>query len=75
VEVTVVWEGGEDRFFTGLKPEKGPGYADFSMEPGVVYTLQLASGGQPVPDLSAAGCESESGESYWGSWSLVFARP
>lgn len=75
VEVLVVWEGGEDHFFTGLKPELGPGYADFSMVPGTAYTLRLAAGGQPVPDLSPAECESESGESYWGSWQLLFTQP
>jgi hypothetical protein len=75
VEVVVAWEGGEDHFFTGLKPELGPGYADFRMEPGTVYTLWLAAGGQPVPDLSPAECESESGSRYWGSWLLVFTQP
>jgi len=75
VEVVVTWEGGEDHFFTGLKPELGPGYADFTMTPGVVYTLQLAGGGQAIPDLYPAECAAQSGDRYWGSWLLVFARP
>ena len=75
VEVVVTWEGGEDHFFTGLKPELGQGYADFTMTPGVVYTLQLAGGGQVIPDLYPAECAAESGDRYWGSWLLVFARP
>lgn len=75
VEVVVAWEGGEDHFFTGLKPELGLGYADFRMEPGIVYTLQLAAGGPPVQDLSPAECERESGSRYWGSWLLVFTQP
>ncbi|GAH46355.1 unnamed protein product, partial [marine sediment metagenome] len=28
-EINVTWEEGEDYFYTGLKPEIGPGYADF----------------------------------------------
>lgn len=75
VEVVVTWEGGEDHFFTGLKPELGQGFADFSMAPGVIYTLQLAGGGQVIPDLIAAECATESGDRYWGSWLLVFTRP
>jgi hypothetical protein len=75
VEVLVVWEGGEDHFFTGLKPELGPGYADFTMVPGTEYTLRLASGGPPVPDLTAAECEGEGGSRFWGAWSLVFTLP
>lgn len=75
VEIVVNWEGGEDHFFTGLKPEFGLGYADFTMDPEEVYTLRLADGGQPVPDLIAAECEAEDGSRYWGSWYLLFSQP
>lgn len=74
-EVTVTWDGGEDFFFTGLKPELGIGYADFYMEPGVVYQVSMAAGGQAVPDITPAECETEGGSRYWGSWQLVFSRP
>lgn len=75
VEVLVQWPGGQDRFFTGLKPEIGAGYGDFTMTPGVVYLLQIAGGGQPVPDLIAPECEDSGGTRYWGSWRLVFVQP
>jgi hypothetical protein len=75
VEVIVSWESGEDHFFTGLKPEIGLGYADYTMTPGVKYTLRLAEGGQPVPDLNASECEGNGGSRYWGAWMLVFAQP
>ena len=75
VEVVVNWEGGEDHFFTGLKPELGLGYADFSMTPGVAYTLKLSGGGNPVPGLTPAECETQGGKRYWGSWQLVFVQP
>jgi hypothetical protein len=42
VQVLVDWPGGEDRFFTGFKPEADSGYADFEMEPGEVYQVELA---------------------------------
>lgn len=41
VEILVNWPGGEDRFFTGFKPEADPGYADFEMEPGEIYQVEL----------------------------------
>jgi len=75
VEVVVNWEGGENHFFTGLKPELGLGYADFSMTPGVVYTLRLAEGGQIIPNLTPTECEDQDGGRYWGSWLLVFEQP
>jgi len=42
VNVKVIWSGGEDAFFTGLKPDIDPGYADFQMESGQLYQIQLA---------------------------------
>lgn len=41
VQMAVNWPGGEDRFFTGFKPEVDPGYADFEMEPGEIYQVEL----------------------------------
>ncbi len=43
VKITVIWSGGTDTFFTGLKPEFDPGYADFQMEPGQRYQVELNS--------------------------------
>jgi hypothetical protein len=42
VEIAVSWSAGQDRFFTGLRPERGAGYADFEMAPGVEYEVALA---------------------------------
>lgn len=75
VELIVSWQGGEDHFFTGLKPELSLGYADFTMTPGVEYTLRLGSGGEPVADLKPAECQAAGGERYWGSWRLIFTQP
>jgi hypothetical protein len=75
VELVVSWDGGQDPFFTGLKPERGVGYADFSMTPGVMYSLRLAGGGQPVSNLSATECENSDGSRYFGTWRLAFIQP
>jgi hypothetical protein len=74
IEILVRWDGGEDFFYTGLKPEFSLGYADFGMTPGVVYQLQLASGGSPVTDLAAVECDAETGR-FWGGWRLTFVQP
>lgn len=75
IPVIVTSASGEERFFTGLKPEIGPGYADFSPAPGVVYTLRVGEDGQPLPDLTAAQCQDANNQTYWGAWLLVFAQP
>jgi len=75
VEVIVNWDGGEDHFFTGLKPELGTGYADFTMSPGTVYSLRLADGGEMIPGLTSTECEVAGENRYWGSWLLVFEQP
>ena len=75
IEVVAAWDGGEDHFFTGLQPELGLGYADFTMTPGVVYSLRLAEGGQEVADLTPAECLMEDDSQFWGSWLLTFVQP
>jgi hypothetical protein len=75
IELVVTWDGGEDHFFTGLKPELGFGYADYLMMPEVVYSLHLAEGGKVVNDLTAAECLLEDGSRSWGSWMLAFIQP
>jgi hypothetical protein len=75
IEAAVSWAGGSEQFFTGLQPEKGLGYADFSMTPGVIYTLQLARGGEIIPNLAAQECQSADGGRFWGVWKLVFSQP
>jgi hypothetical protein len=75
VEIIVISDQGEDRFFTGLKPEISLGYADYLILPGVSYQLRLAEGGDTIPDLVAKECETDAGSRYWGSLKLVFVQP
>ena len=75
VPVIVTWTGGVERFYTGLKPEQGLGYADYMLDPSMVYSLQVGEGSQPVTDLVAAECEAAAGDRFWGAWLLTFIQP
>lgn len=74
VSVLVTWPSGEMRFFTGLKPELGLGYADFTVTPGIIYTIQLGENGEKVTDLTAASCTKPGGATFWGAWLLKFIQ-
>ncbi len=73
--VIISWTGGEERFYTGLKPEQGLGYADYTLDPDLVYSLQVGEGSQPVTDLAAAACADAAGNTFWGAWWLTFIQP
>jgi hypothetical protein len=71
VLVRVIWDAGQDQFYTGLKPELGIGFGDFTLEPDTEYTVQLAES-----DAIATGIQAEScGETHLGSWRLTFVQP
>lgn len=74
VEITITWLGGEEQFFSGLKPELGFGYADFVMTPGVEYVLSLDNGIIQIANLNAGVCSDGSGE-YPGGIRLDFRQP
>ncbi len=75
VEIDISWAGGEESFFTGLKPEIADGYADYVMQAGVTYALRVARSGNPVSDLSAPSCPDSTGQTYLGGLKLVFQQP
>lgn len=75
VEIILTWSGGEEHFFTGLKPEIANGYADYVMQPGIVYTLRVGETGVPVSNLSAPACPDANGETYTGGLKLTFKQP
>ena len=74
LEIVVTWEGGEEHFFTGLKPELGLGYADFNLTPGVNYTVRVAQAAQIIDDLQAVACPAEGGGEFWGGWQLRYEQ-
>lgn len=71
VRLSVNSVDGNEEFFTGARPEFGPGYADYEMTPGNQYTLSI-QGTQLIGGLQAAACETDEGEPAWGSWLLLF---
>jgi hypothetical protein len=74
VEIILQSEAGEERFYTGLKPEIDWGYADYAMTPESTYSLHISKGGEPV-DLFVPECSDDQDERYWGSWRLIFTHP
>lgn len=75
IELILSWAGGEEHFFTGIKPELGNGYADAILSPNVSYTLRAVNGGAILTGLVAPSCQRSSGESYFGSLKITFYRP
>ena len=76
VEADVIWDNGFDHFFTGLKPDLGAGYGDFTMTSGVIYSVHLAeSPGLSIDNLSAEACTDPGRPVYPGSVLLIFKQP
>lgn len=75
IEITITWNGGEERFFTGLQPELGMGYADFVMAPDTLYAIQLARIGAPVTGIQSPACSGPGDTSYVGGLELTFQEP
>lgn len=76
VMIIINYDEREEVFFTGLKPDYGLGYADYTMTPGVTYAIHVADGGELVTDLAAHECtDTESGTTYWGGWLVRFTQP
>jgi len=75
MEIDITWDGGENQFFTGLKPEIGNGYADFVMTPDISYTVQLAAGSDIATGLIAPTCQTPNGENFHGGMKLTFQQP
>lgn len=72
IEIWVTWSGGVDRFLTGLKPERGLGYADFDMTLGLVYAVAVGDPALPVITLlRVEPCQPGDENSLLASWRLV----
>lgn len=71
--VRVRWDGGQDTFYTGLQPERGPGYADFQMEAGREYIIEMPGRSDPSAQaLGAVACTGDSGARAIVSYRAVF---
>lgn len=75
IEITITWSQGEERFFTGFQPEISAGYADYVMNAGTTYSVQLARLGVPVSGITAPLCPSPGGQTYPGGKHLTFREP
>ena len=75
IRIIVTWSQGEDRLFTGFKPELGNGYADFIMQADTVYSVRVVEGGAFVPNISAPICTDPNGVDYTGGLLLTFQQP
>jgi hypothetical protein len=68
--VWITWEGGSDRFVTGLKPELDLGYGDFDMQPDQSYNVGVDKPTSViVSGLRADSCETDGRT----SWRLILA--
>jgi hypothetical protein len=70
VELLVRWETGEDRAFTGLKPEKDAGYADFDLFAGQSYQVGVIGIESEVAQGIVA--DSCAGHDVLAFWVVVF---
>ena len=75
VAIDITWDGGSEQFFTGLKPELGNGYADYTMTSDVTYSVQLARGSEVASGLTAPTCPADSGDAFLGGIKLTFQQP
>jgi hypothetical protein len=75
VKIIVTWDTGGEEFFTGLKPELGNGYADFTMTPGASYAVQLGIGSEIATEITPPDCQASNGESFTGGYKLTFEQP
>jgi len=74
VPIHISWAGGSETFFTGLYGEVDDGYADFGMQEGVAYRIQVGKSDTFVDNLSPKECQAEDGSAFLGGWWLAF-RP
>lgn len=74
-QIRVRWDGGEDRFVSGLKPGRGPSYADFQMTEGINYIIDMPGAADSIQDtLSAIPCITEGGREALRSYRVVFQQ-
>jgi hypothetical protein len=73
--IRVRWDAGSDTLITGLKPERGAGYADFQMEAGLSYTISMPGLSDPVASpIVAERCFTDDGSEAITSYRVAFVR-
>ncbi len=72
--IKVRWDTGDSTFYTGMKPERGPDYADFQMEAGKSYTVEMPGQSDPSQPLVATPCNTADGKQVLTLYRVYF-RP
>jgi hypothetical protein len=73
--IRVRWDDGESTFVTGLMVERGESYADFRMQDGMSYTIDMPALSDPVnTPLVAEVCYTEFGAESVKSYRVVFRQ-
>ncbi len=77
VGIQIRWSGGDDTIYTGLKPERGIGYADYAATPGTYSVTILNAQSETISDLvignPPANCNTDRGATPRG-WKLIFQQ-
>ncbi len=75
VGIEIRWTGGDEMIYTGLKPERGLGFADFEADPGSYSVTILIAQSDPAADLKVgeapSNCRTDRGQTPRG-WKLIF---
>ncbi len=67
------WGDEENVFLSGLKPERGSGYADFQMDEGTAYAIDMPGAADALrTDLITGRCYTESGRESLKSFRVTF---
>ncbi|MEL6406420.1 MAG: hypothetical protein AAFR81_18765 [Chloroflexota bacterium] len=72
----VQWEDGQSLFSTGLKPERGVGYADFQMDAGISYIISMPNLSDPIqtPLVASTCTDPDTLNSAITSYRISFRR-
>lgn len=71
--IRVRWGDEENVFLSGLKPERGTGYADFQMDEGISYSIDMPGASDALrADLITGRCYTESGRESLKSFRVAF---
>jgi len=72
--IRVRWGEQEDIFISGLKVDRGDDYADFQMDEGLEYAIDMPGAAEPLgASLSTSACYSE-GRRALTSWRVTFVE-
>lgn len=73
--IRVAWGDEASLFVSGLKAERGDAYADFEMETGIDYTIDMPGASDPLDaSLSAESCLADGGYESLESYRVVFRQ-